>query len=66
MDATLLFVRVFTGAIGYAAWAYGRRTSSARHMGLGFVLVAYSWFVDDPALNAGIGATLTLLLFFPR
>lgn len=60
-----LFANLLFGAIGFAAWRYGRKRESARAMLLGAALVIYPWFVEGPLALWGIGAALTILVFFP-
>jgi hypothetical protein len=61
-----LFGMILFGAIGFAAFLYGKRTISLKPMILGVLLMAYPYFVSRPLWMYGIGAVLTLALFFPR
>jgi hypothetical protein len=63
--ATVL-VAVFFGLIGFAAFRYGRKNDEPRPLFLGIALMAYGYFVSNAWVSLGIGALLTLLLFFPR
>lgn len=65
MDAASLFVSMAFGCVGYGVWSYGRRRSSARHLGIGLLLIGFSWFVDDPWIAGAVGSGLTLLAFWP-
>lgn len=59
---TLLLGSIF-GVIGYAAWRYGRRELSTRHLLLGAALMGYSYFIPNPWISLGVGTALTVLLF---
>jgi hypothetical protein len=62
--ATLL-IAVFFGIVGFAAFRYGRKNGEPRPLLLGIGLMAYGYFVSNAWVSLGIGAVLTLLLFFP-
>lgn len=55
----------FFGIVGYAAWRYGRKTQSTRHIALGILLMGYSYLVPNPWASFFIGLGLTVLLFWP-
>jgi len=63
--ATILIAVLF-GLVGFAAFRYGRKNSEPRPLLLGIALMAYGYFVSNAWASLGIGALLTLLLFFPR
>lgn len=63
--ATILIAVLFS-IIGFAAFRYGRRNDEPRPIFLGIALMAYGYFVTNAWVSLGIGALLTLLLFFPR
>jgi cyanate permease len=63
--ATVL-VAVLFGLVGFAAFRYGRKNGEPRPLFLGIALMAYGYFVSNAWISFGIGALLTLLLFFPR
>ncbi|HEY2796557.1 MAG TPA: hypothetical protein VGK26_01595 [Thermoanaerobaculia bacterium] len=62
--ATIL-IAVFFSLVGFAAFRYGRKNDETRPLVLGIGLMAYGYFVSNAWLSFGIGAVLTLLLFFP-
>ena len=62
---TVLIAVVF-GIVGYMAFRHGRKNSEPRTLFLGIALMAYGYFVSNAWISLGIGAVLTLLLFFPR
>lgn len=62
--ATILFAVLF-GLIGLAAFRYGKKNGEPRQLFLGIALMAYGYFVSNAWVSLGIGAVLTLLLFFP-
>src|SRR5437773_5276192 len=63
--ATILIAVLF-GLIGFAAFRYGRKNDEPRPLFLGIALMAYGYFVTNAWVSFGIGALLTLLIFFPR
>jgi hypothetical protein len=63
--ATILIAVLF-GFVGFMAFRYGRKNNEPRQLFLGIALMAYGYFVTNAWLSLGIGAVLTLLLFFPR
>ncbi len=62
--ATILFAVLF-GLVGFAAFRYGRKNDEQRPLFLGIPLMAYGYFVSNAWVSLGIGALLTILLFFP-
>lgn len=63
--ATIL-VAVFFSLVGFAAFRYGKKSGEPRPLFLGIALMAYGYFVSNAWVSLGIGALLTLALFFPR
>jgi hypothetical protein len=61
-----ILVAVFFGFVGFAAFRYGKKSGEPKPMFLGIALMAYGYFVSNTWVSLGIGALLTLLLFFPR
>src|ERR1017187_8583510 len=59
----ILFAGLIFGSIGIGAWIYGKRQSSAAHMILGALLIAYPYFTGNLFLLYGIGIALTCALF---
>jgi hypothetical protein len=57
---------VLFGIVGFAAFRYGRKNNEPRPLFLGIALMAYGYFVTNAWWSLGIGAVLTLLIFFPR
>lgn len=56
---------IFFGIIGIAAWRYGRKQASARHMLLGVALILFSYFFEKVWVLFLVGVGLTGLLFWP-
>jgi len=54
------------GAVGLAAFLYGKRLMQPRPIILGVLLMIYPYFVSQVWPLYGIGTLLTLGLFFPR
>ena len=61
-----IVIAVFFSLVGFAAFRYGRKSGEPRPLFLGIALMAYGYFVTNAWVSLGIGALLTLLLFFPR
>ena len=56
---------IIFGAIGLAAFIYGKKMVSARAMLLGVALMGFQFVVSDPVWTYVVGALLTAALFFP-
>ncbi len=61
-----LALAIIFGLVGFAAFRYGKKSGEPRPLFLGIALMAYGYFVSNPWISLGIGAALTLALFFPR
>ena len=59
-------VAILFSLVGFAAFRYGKKNGEPRPLFLGIALMAYGYFVSNVWISAGIGALLTLSLFFPR
>lgn len=62
-DVYTIVLGTIFGVIGYAAWRYGRRELSTRHLLLGAALMGYSYFIPNPWIALCVGIVLTVLLF---
>ena len=62
--AAILIAVVF-GVVGFLAFRHGRKNGEPRPLFLGIALMAYGYFVTNAWVSLGIGALLTLLLFYP-
>ncbi|OGS00817.1 MAG: hypothetical protein A2V88_17495 [Elusimicrobia bacterium RBG_16_66_12] len=51
-------------AIGFVAFAYGKKTMKFRVMAMGGALMAFPYFVSDTTMMWLAGAGLTAALFF--
>ena len=65
LDVKTILFGLFFGLVGFAAWMYGRKNQSARHMWLGAGLIGYSYLIPNPWISLVIGIVLTSLLFWP-
>ncbi len=61
-----LFCAIVFGAIGLAAFVYGKKQGLWKPMALGVALMGYPYFVSQTWLVFLIGALLTAGLFFFR
>ncbi len=64
-DPYSIIIGIAFGIVGYAAWRYGRKNQSARHMILAVMLMGYGYFVPNPWLCLAAGLALTFFLFWP-
>jgi len=62
LTAANLFGQILFGAIGLAAFIYGKKQSSFKAMLLGVAISAYPYFVAETWLLYAIGGVLTVLL----
>lgn len=65
LELGTILLGLFFGVVGISAWRYGKQTTSARHMLLGVVLIAYPYFVPNFWIALAAGSVLTFLLFWP-
>jgi hypothetical protein len=62
----VLFAAILFGAIGMAAFVYGKKSGNMRPMVIGIALMAYPYFVPQTWLLYLIGCLLTAGLFLWR
>jgi hypothetical protein len=65
LDPHAIAISIFFGFVGYAAWRYGRKTDSIRHMLLAGALMAFPYFISGFWPTALIGVVLISFLFWP-
>lgn len=65
-NPTALFGSLLFGAIGFAAFIYGKRMVLYKPMVIGIVLMAYPYFVAQTWLLYAVGCALCLGLFVFR
>ena len=63
---TAILIAVAFSIVGWIAFRRGKKEGEPRPLFLGIALMAYGYFVTNAWVSFGIGAVLTLLLFFPR
>ena len=61
-----ILIAVVFGFVGFLAFRYGLKNQEPRPLFLGIALMAYGYFVTNAWVSLGIGAVLTVLLFFPK
>jgi hypothetical protein len=61
-----LFGMILFGAIGFAAFVYGKKTMELKPVILGLLLMVYPYFFSQPLYVYGIGLVLTAALFVNR
>jgi hypothetical protein len=61
-----LFGMILFGAIGFAAFVYGKKTASIKPIIIGIALMAYPYFVSEPWYIYVVGIILTAALFLNR
>jgi hypothetical protein len=60
-----ILLGLFFGIVGISAWRYGKQNTSARHMLLGVVLIAYPYFIPNFWIALALGLVLSVFLFWP-
>lgn len=66
LSATVLFASVLFGAIGFAAFIYGKKSYRWKPLGLGVALMVYPYFISQTWLLYAIGGALCVGLFLFR
>lgn len=61
--ASNLFAQLLFGAIGAAAFLYGKKTSALKPMLIGIALMGFPYFLSETWMLYLIGGGLTALLF---
>jgi len=61
-----IFACIIFGAIGVAAFLYGKKNQFFRPMIIGFALMAYPYFISGTFFLYLIGIVLTAALYFWR
>ncbi len=61
-----LFALVLFGAVGLAAFVYGKKTMNWKPMAIGAALMAYPYFIENAVLLYSIGIALCVSLFVFR
>jgi hypothetical protein len=64
--AANLFAQILFGAIGLAAFVYGKKQSSFKTMLLAVAIMGFPYVVSETWMLYAIGGVLTLLLFIWR
>lgn len=65
-SAAKIFAYIIFGAIGFAAFVYGKKNKFVRPMIIGFALMAYPYFFSGTLLLYLAGIVLTAALYFWR
>ncbi len=65
-NAAKIFACVIFGAIGFVAFAYGKKNKFLRPMIIGFALMAYPYFISGTFFLYLVGIALTAALYFWR
>lgn len=58
-----LFVALLFGTVGFAAFVYGKKSTSWKPMVTGAALMVYPYFIEQTWLLYGIGVALCVALF---
>ena len=66
MSMTNLMAGVIFGAIGFAAFIYGKKQASFKPMVIGIALMAFPYFISNTVAVYAIGAALSIALFIFR
>jgi hypothetical protein len=65
-SAAKILAYIIFGAIGFAIFLYGKKSKSFRHMIIGAVLMAYSYFISGTFFLYFVGIALIAILYFWR
>lgn len=65
-SSAVLFASVLFGAIGFAAFIYGKKSYRWKPLGLGVALMVYPYFISRTWLLYAIGGVLCAGLFLFR
>lgn len=65
-SSAVLFASVLFGAIGFAAFIYGKKSYRWKPLGLGVALMVYPYFISRAWLLYAIGGALCAGLFLFR
>jgi hypothetical protein len=63
IDANVLLVSLIVSSIGLVAFMYGKRQSRVPQMAIGFILMAFPYFVSNIPLMLGIAVVLLASLW---
>ncbi len=63
MSGMGIFINLISGAIGFAAFLYGKRQGFWKTMALGIALIAFPYFITDVRIQLAVGAVLIISLF---
>ena len=66
LSAAYLFGGILFGAIGSAAFMYGKKTQSFNIMAISGVMLVYPWFVSGTWALYLVGTALTFAMYYFR
>lgn len=61
-----LFVPMFFGTVGFAAFVYGKKSTNWKPMVIGVALMVYPYFIGNALLLYSIGIALCVSLYVFR
>ncbi|MBI5874209.1 MAG: hypothetical protein HZB36_08780 [Candidatus Omnitrophica bacterium] len=61
-----LVAAFFFGAVGFVAFAYGKKQGSFKPMAIGAILLIYPYFISNTIALYAVGIILTVSLFIFR
>lgn len=61
-----MFAGILFGAVGFAAFLYGKKSASWKPMSIGVALLVYPYFIEETWLLYVIGIALVSLIFVWR
>jgi len=61
-----LFAGILFGAVGFAAFMYGKKSASWKPMTIGVILMVYPYFIEKTWLLYAIGVALCVGIFVWR
>ena len=66
MRPSNFFAQIIFGSIGFGALIYGKKQSNFKTLGIGIILMVYSYFLQNVFAVYAIGTSLTAALIIFR
>ena len=64
LDPTLLFLSLIPGGVGFVLVVYGKKQGRWPQAVAGLLFMAYPYFTDSVPALVGVGAAISLALYF--
>ena len=63
LSASSLFLSLFTSAVGFALFTYGRKMQRLPQVVGGIALMVYPYFVESSAVSLVVGAVISIAVW---